>query len=231
MKKYKEIYENLTSDIDNQKNKKEEIDTELKSLKKEQEITSLKETEIMVEIEDLKEERRSITNKKTKPIVIIANTILALLLVAAVYLETSILSTISSVGKKILTGIGLFIGFGNIYMCALIGVLIGRDNIIEKIQNKYKTNERYIELTERLKEKNKELANIREEKQIITEKTIEKENEIQEIVNQLKLNTEELEKLKEKIISLVTSENTEVINDVAEINETKPYTRTKIKEN
>lgn len=231
MKNYKEIYESLTQDIDNQKKQKQEVETTLKNLKKEKKIITLKEMELMDDIKKLKEERKNIMNQKTNPIVITVNTILVLLFILAIYLETSIISAIEAIGKRILVGIGLFIGFANLYMCTLVGILVGRDTIIKKIQNKNKDNERYIELTKRLKEKNKEITKVREEKQTIIEKIEVKENEMQEILNKLELNTQELEKLKEEIIVLVTGQNTETINNITEISETKPYTRTKIKEN
>lgn len=231
MKNYKEIYASLTNDINDQNNKKQEIEITLKNLKKEQKIITLKETELIDDIKDLKEERKKVINQKISPIIITANTILVALLIAAIYLETAIVSTIATVGKRILASIGLFIGFGNIYMCALIGVLVGRDTIIKKIQNKNKDNERYIELTKKMKEKNKELAKIKEEKQIITEKIEVKESENKEIIKQLDLSTQELENLKNEIINLITNQNRENINNIVEIEETKPYTRTKTKEN
>lgn len=231
MKNYKEIYETLTNDIDTQKNKKQELETTLISLHGEEINLTIKEMDLKEKIEDLKEERKSVANQKTRIVVIAANTLLVLLLIAAVYLETSILSSIAALGKRILAGIGLFIGFGNLYMCALIGINLVRDNIIKKIQNKNKDNERYIELTEILKQKNKELAKVTEEKQNITEKITKKEEEIQETINQLDISTQELEKFKEEIVSLVTNQTIETINSINETKQTKPYIRRKTKEN
>ena len=231
MENYKEKYEILVNNIDELKNKREKLEEIFNNKKIEGKNLLIKESSLNAEIIELKEERNNIINKKTKPVITFTNTILLLLLIVAVYLEVKLALGAATVLNKILLGIGLFVGLGNIYAIALGAILLVRNWIIEKIKNKNKKEERCILLTKEIKNKNKSLSDIEKRKNIITEEQKQLKNSISETTEQIDLNTKELQQLKDEIINFVLTPPKEMVDNQANIINNNPYARVRTKEN
>lgn len=222
MKKYKEISQNLSNNIQKSNKKLEIIEAEFEGQRERKAEIDNKILNTEIKLANLKNDRNRILTRNNKYVNFVTGLLNVLSTVCLMYLAYQISSIPNNIGFKALVGLlsastAVVADIAIIMQTNKIGNII-KTNIQRKLFN---SNINCIELTERINNVQTELKIERKEKQSIVQII----NELQEQINiekeNIRINKQSLENLEREMIDLVIEMSSK------EQTEIKPYAKTR----